>query len=65
MTTTKLLLTTGIELEVEAPLDVVLKELENAARSSSGTLARLRQAETGEQLAVNPTQVVVVRPGPE
>lgn len=63
MATTKLLLTTGDHLEVDASLGEVVKELENAARSSVGTLARLTQAETGEPVAVNATQVVAVRPG--
>jgi hypothetical protein len=63
MPTTKLLLATGDQLEVDASLDEVVKELENAARSSVGTLARLKEAETGELLAVNATQVVMVRSG--
>jgi hypothetical protein len=61
--TTKLLLVTGDQLEVEASLDEVVKELENAQRSSAGTLARLTQAETGEPVAVNASHVVAVRPG--
>jgi hypothetical protein len=65
MPTTKLLLATGDQLEVDAGFDHVIKHLENAARSSPGTLARLREAESGEPLAVNPAQVVVVRPGDE
>jgi hypothetical protein len=65
MATTKLLLTTGEQLEVETSIDDVVKALENAARSSAGTLARLREAESGEPLAVNATQVVTVRPGDE
>jgi hypothetical protein len=63
MATTKLLLATGDQLEVEASLDEVVKELENAQRSSAGTLARLTQAETGEPVAVNAAQVIAVRPG--
>jgi hypothetical protein len=63
MATTKLLLSTGERLEVGASLDEVVKELENAARSSSGTLARLKDAETGDQVAVNTTHVVAVQPG--
>ena len=61
--TTKLLLATGDQLELEASLDEVVKELENAARSSAGTLARLTQAGTGEPIAVNGAKVVAVRPG--
>lgn len=61
--TTKLLLTTGTELEVDAPLDKVVKQLEDAVRSSAGTLARLTQAGSGEPIALNPAHVVAVRPG--
>jgi hypothetical protein len=60
--TTKLLLATGEQLEVDAPLDDVVKELENAERSSAGTLARLTQADDGEPIAVNARHVVAVRP---
>ena len=63
MPTTKLLLVTGDELDVDGALEEVAKVLENAARSSAGTLARLKQAETGEPVAVNATQIVAVRPG--
>jgi hypothetical protein len=63
MTTSKLLLTTGDLLEVEGSTDEVMKTLENAARSSAGTLARLEEAGGSEALAVNPLQVVTVRPG--
>jgi hypothetical protein len=65
MATTKLLLATGDQLEVEGSVEETIKELENAARSSAGTLALLRQPETGEPLAVNAAQVVTVRPGDE
>ena len=60
---TTLLLATGDRLEVEASYDEVIKELENAARSSHGTLARLKQPGSGEPLAVNVAQVVSIRPG--
>jgi hypothetical protein len=62
--TTTLLLSTGESLEVKGPLDEVAKLLENAARSSAGTLAWLHGAEAGERLGVNPTQVVSVRRRP-
>jgi hypothetical protein len=65
MPTTKLLLATGDHLEVEATVDEVIKELENAARSSAGTLARLREPDTGELLAVNAAHVITVRRGDE
>lgn len=60
--TTKLLLATGTEIEVDAPFDKVVKELEDAARSSAGTLARLTQAGTGEPIAINAAHVVAVLP---
>ena len=63
VTTTKLLLITGDELEVDAPLDKVVKELEDASRSSAGTLARFTQARTEEPVALNAAHVVAVRPG--
>jgi hypothetical protein len=65
MATTKLLLVTGDQLEVEGEVGEVVKKLEDAERSSAGTLARLAQADGGELLAVNAAQVVTVRPGDE
>jgi hypothetical protein len=59
---TRILLATGEELDVEAPMDDVVKALENAARSSAGTLARLTESGTGEALALNAAHVVLVRP---
>jgi hypothetical protein len=47
---------------VETSLDEVVKVLENAARSSAGTLARFSRAEGGEAVAVNATHVVLVIP---
>lgn len=61
--TTLVLLATGAEIEIDAPLDKVVKELEDAERSSAGTLARLTQAGTGEPIALNAAHVVAVRPG--
>jgi hypothetical protein len=61
MGTTTILLATGEQFEVDSPLDEVVKELENAARSSAGTLARLTQAGTGELVALNAAHVVLVR----
>ena len=60
--TSKLLLVTGDEVEIDAPIDKVVKELEDASRSSAGTLARLTQAKTGEPIALNASHVVAVRP---
>ena len=59
---TRILLATGDQLDVDASLDDVVKALENAARSSAGTLARLTRSESGEPVAVNAAHVVLVRP---
>jgi hypothetical protein len=61
MGTTRILLATGEQFEVDAPLDEVVKVLENAARSSAGTLARLTEAGSGESVALNAAHVVLVR----
>ena len=57
---TTILLATGDQLELDASFDEVVKELENASRSSAGTLARLTRA-GGELVAINATHVVMVR----
>jgi hypothetical protein len=59
--TTKLLLTTGERVEVSGSSDDVTKLLEDASRSTSGTLAWLREAETGQAVGVNPAHVVMLR----
>jgi hypothetical protein len=61
--TTVLLLATGVTLQVKGRLDEVAKQLENAARSSAGTLAWFDEAQASERLGVNPAHVVSVRPG--
>jgi hypothetical protein len=62
---TVILLATGDQLEVDASVDEVVKELENAARSSAGTLARLTRSGSGEPVALNASHVVLVRQGGE
>ena len=62
MATTKLRLVTGVELEVEGSTEEVAKLLENAARSSPGTLAWL-QGNGSPRLGVNPAHVITVTPG--
>jgi hypothetical protein len=57
---TLILLATGDRVEVEGSVDEVVKELQNAARSSAGTLARLTRAGSGEQFALNAVHVVLV-----
>ncbi len=58
---TKITLTNGDQVAVSASLDQVIVDLENSARSSAGTLARLTDADTGEPVAVNAAHVVLVR----
>jgi hypothetical protein len=65
MPTTRLLLVTSEQLEVEGPVEDVAKELDNAARSGAGTLAWLSEAASRDRLGVYPAQVVTVRPGEE
>ena len=62
---TRLLLSTGDQLDVAGALEEVEKPLQNAARSSPGTLARLTDAVSGEWVCVNPTHVVTLMPAPE
>ena len=59
---TRLLLSTGHEIEVEGSLQDVEKLLQNAARSSPGTLAWLKDADSGESVGVNPARVVSLSP---
>jgi hypothetical protein len=65
MATTRILLATGDQLEVDAPLDEVVKALENATRSSAGTLARLTLVESEQPVALNTAHVVMVRAADE
>ena len=65
VSTTTLLLATGEALEIQGPLEQVSKALENAARSSAGTLAWFEQAADGERFGINPGHVVTIRRGRE
>jgi hypothetical protein len=58
--TTKLELSTGTELEVAGTLKQVEKLLQDAVRSSPGTLAWLSTADGGDAVGVNPAHVVTV-----
>ncbi len=62
MPSTNVLLVTGDELEVQGAIEDVGKRLQDAVRSSPGTLAWLEGA-GGESIAVNPAQVLTLRPG--
>ena len=59
---TKLSLTTGHGLEVVGSLHDVEKLLQDAARSSPGTLAWLTDARSGGPVGVNPAHVVTLTP---
>jgi hypothetical protein len=50
---------------VSGELDEIAKQLENAARSSAGTLAWFELASDGERFGVNPGHVVTIRRGRE
>ena len=63
MPTTRLLLTTGDWLVVDGAVEDVTRRLEDASRSSTGTLAWLSEAEDGQPVGVSPTHVVMVREG--
>jgi hypothetical protein len=65
LATTTLLLATGEALEVQGGLDEIAKQLENAARSSAGTLAWFELSADGERFGVNPGHVVTIRRGRE
>jgi hypothetical protein len=57
------MLATGEALEVTGALEDVAKALENAARSSAGTLAWFDEVPAGERIGVNAAHVVSVRRG--
>ena len=63
-TTTTLLFSTGDRLEVEGSVEDVERPLQDAARSSHGTLAWLTAAGTGASVCVNPAHVVTLTPTP-
>jgi hypothetical protein len=61
--TTRLLLTTGDWIAVEGTADEVARRLEDASRSTTGTLAWFEEAEDGQALGVSPPHVVLLRAG--
>jgi hypothetical protein len=63
VTSTTLSLSTGQSLTVAGSLQDVEKLLQNAARSSPGTIAWLTDAASGASVGVNPTHVVTVMAG--
>lgn len=62
MPTTQLLLTTGERVEVDGSREEAARALEDASRSTSGTLAWFKDAETGQSFAINPAHVVMLTP---
>jgi hypothetical protein len=62
---TRILLANGDQLEVDGSFEEVVKALEDAARSSAGTLARLADSVTGDPLALNVAHVALVRASEE
>jgi hypothetical protein len=62
--TTTLLLATGETLAVKGSVDKIAKALENARRSSPGTMAWFDEARADERLGLNPAHVVLIRRGP-
>jgi hypothetical protein len=63
METTTLLLANGDALDIAGSPERVAKLLEDATRSSAGTLAWLESANDEERFGVNPAQVVWIRRG--
>jgi hypothetical protein len=57
-----LLLTTGEWVAVDGATDEVTRRLEDASRSTTGTLAWLTD-EDGEHVGVSPSHVVMLRSG--
>lgn len=63
MPTTRLLLTTGEWVAVDGTAVDVSRQLEDASRSTTGTLAWLNEVEGGQAVGVSPSHVVMLRPG--
>jgi hypothetical protein len=61
MATTRLLLTTGEWVAVNGAADEVARQLEDASRSTTGSLAWLKD-EHGDAIGIGPSHVVMVRP---
>jgi hypothetical protein len=62
--TTRLLLSTGEWVAVEGATDGITRQLEDASRSTTGTLAWMKD-EDGDRVGVNPSHVVMLRAGDE
>jgi hypothetical protein len=60
---TQILLTTGEWVVVDGATEDVTRRLEDASRSTTGTLAWLTEVEDGQAVGVSPSHVVMLRPG--
>jgi hypothetical protein len=60
---TRLLLSTGDWVVVDGTTDDVTRKLEDASRSTTGTLAWLSEVEDGRAVGVSPSHVVMLRTG--
>jgi hypothetical protein len=60
---TRLLLTTGDWVSVHGAKDDVTRQLEDASRSTTGTLAWFQDVDDGEPVGISPSHVVMLRPG--
>ncbi|HKO27720.1 MAG TPA: hypothetical protein VJU80_09700 [Solirubrobacteraceae bacterium] len=61
-TATEIVLVTGERCRVEGDLKYIERKILDAARGSIMQLAWLREADTGDDLAVNPEHIVALRP---
>ena len=61
MAATRLLLTTGEWVTVQGDAEAVARQLEDASRSTTGTLAWLKDAEDGNPIGVSPSHIVMLR----
>jgi hypothetical protein len=60
---TRVLLTTGDWVVVDGATEDVTRRLEDASRSTTGTLAWLKEVDDGEPVGISPAHVVMIRPG--
>ena len=56
-------MSTGEWVEVEGATDDVSRQLEDASRSTTGTLAWLKELDGGAAVGISPSHVVLLRPG--
>ena len=61
MPSTRVLLTTGDWVVVDGAAEDVTRRLEDASRSTTGTLAWLKEVDDGEAVGISPAHVVMIR----